>query len=250
MSASPHPTIFLDFGGVIGDNALLAPQWQRLGGEFLSQRLGGELQAWAEANRTVFRQMWPAYWDEHLRKRPDTDFLTFWSQYLRDWLRRMCAHVGVPAPDSDGDCLRTAQEASAYVTSRANAAYPGITDVLRDLHARGYALYTASGNHSQDLQGYLGAMGVRDLFVRLYGPDLINAPKEGPLYYERIFADSGVDPRQAIVIDDSPLPIAWASETGARAVLVSTQVGHTPSAYAVICGLADLPSLLQEIEGR
>jgi hypothetical protein len=41
-------------------------------------------------------------------------------------------------------------------------------------------------------------MEVRDLFGRLYGPDLVNTAKTGPVYYERIFDDAQVEPGQAI----------------------------------------------------
>ncbi|HEV2251429.1 MAG TPA: hypothetical protein VGT60_13080 [Candidatus Limnocylindria bacterium] len=42
--------------------------------------------------------------------------------------------------------------------------------------------------------------------------------KTGPRYYERIAADSGVDPRAAIVVDDSANALDWAAATGFRAV--------------------------------
>jgi hypothetical protein len=58
-------TIFLDDGGVMNDNRLRGPQWQRLLGEFLPPRLGGEAVAWAEANRVVA----PPLWDGYLQRR-------------------------------------------------------------------------------------------------------------------------------------------------------------------------------------
>jgi HAD superfamily hydrolase (TIGR01509 family) len=47
-------------------------------------------------------------------------------------------------------------------------------------------------------------MGVRGCFDRLYGSDLVTVGKEGPEYYRRSFADAGVDPRDALVVDDRP----------------------------------------------
>ena len=43
--------IFLDDGGVMSDNELRPPQWQRLLGEFMALRLGREPLEWAEANK-------------------------------------------------------------------------------------------------------------------------------------------------------------------------------------------------------
>lgn len=38
--------IFIDDGGVMNDNAVRGPQWQRLIGEYLAPRLGGSGAAW------------------------------------------------------------------------------------------------------------------------------------------------------------------------------------------------------------
>jgi FMN phosphatase YigB (HAD superfamily) len=47
-------------------------------------------------------------------------------------------------------------------------------------------------------------MGVRRRFIRLLGPDLVNTLKTGPEFYEWIFADAGVKPRDAVAVDDGP----------------------------------------------
>jgi beta-phosphoglucomutase-like phosphatase (HAD superfamily) len=95
-----------------------------------------------------------------------------------------------------------------------------VVDAIRMLHRQGYMLHTTSGESSLDLAGYLQAMGVSDCFGRLYGPDLIDTFKEGPEYYERMLADLGISPADALVVDDSPRAIQWATQVGARAVLV------------------------------
>ena len=67
---SSRLTIFLDDGGVINDNAVRGPQWQRLVGRFLSPRLGGEPEAWAQANKVVAERIWS-------RSGPYVDLLPF-----------------------------------------------------------------------------------------------------------------------------------------------------------------------------
>jgi phosphoglycolate phosphatase-like HAD superfamily hydrolase len=62
--------------------------------------------------------------------------------------------VGVEAPEGDA-CLRLAREAYGFVTRRVRAAFPGAVDVIRQLHTTGYPLYTASGEDSDRLDGYL-----------------------------------------------------------------------------------------------
>ena len=59
-----NPSIFLDDGGVMNDNALRGAQWQRLVGEFLAPRLGGDPEARAQANKVVAERMWRRYQEE------------------------------------------------------------------------------------------------------------------------------------------------------------------------------------------
>ncbi len=50
--------VFLDDGGVMNDNRMRGPAWQRLVAEYFAPRLGGEPAAWAAANRVaVEREM-------------------------------------------------------------------------------------------------------------------------------------------------------------------------------------------------
>ena len=242
-----NPSIFLDDGGVMNDNALRGAQWQRLVGEFLAPRLGGDPEAWAQANNVVAERMWRRYQEEVWGGQVD-DYLSYRDGARLDWLADMCRHVGVPAPDRTR-CLSLATETKAYVTRRVHASYPGAVDALRRLHAEGYRLHTASGEDSDDLEGYLVGMKVLRLFVRLYGPDLINTAKGGPVYYRRIFDDAGVEPGDALVVGDSPLAISWAANAGARAVLVSDAPPDPRPSDATIGSLAELPALLERTSG-
>ncbi len=87
-------------------------------------------------------------------------------------------------------------------------------------------------------------MGVRHCFTRLYGPDLVNALKTGPEFYERIFADAGVEPEKAVVVDDSPQALAWAVQVGAKTVLIHTKAAESYPADRVIDRLARLPEVI------
>ena len=51
-------TVFLDDGGVLNDNERRTAEWGRLIADYLSPRLGGTREAWAEANRDVFDRQW------------------------------------------------------------------------------------------------------------------------------------------------------------------------------------------------
>ena len=236
---SDNRTVFLDDGGVMNDNELRGPQWQRLLGEFIPSRLGGKPREWSAANSIIFEELFNEY-EPRWGKEPLSGF---YDDYLFDWLSLMCERVGVSVPGRD-EALYIAQEATGYVTRRVHAAFPGAVEAIRQLHARGYVLHTASAEHSNELAGYLEAMGVRELFGKLYGPDLLNLPVQGPQYYEHLFQDSGTAAAEAVVVDDSPDRAAWAMYAGASAVLVSRD-GPAPNVGCpVISSLAELPSLM------
>jgi HAD superfamily hydrolase (TIGR01509 family) len=241
----PGLVVFLDDGGVMNDNRRRAQQWQRLVGGFFTPLLGGTPEAWAEANRIVAAGLFdPAAWRARLRAAPD--YASFERAYLLDWLSQMCALVGVPGLPAE-ESVDLARRAGAWIIRRVDAAFPGVVDAVRLLHARGYALHTASGESSADLQSYLDGMGLRDCFGRLYGPDLIDTFKEGPEYYERLLSDAGVAPAHALVVDDSLHALDWAALAGAQTVLVGTSPSPATRAMHRIGSLTELPELVERL---
>ena len=202
-------------------------------------RLGREPRDWSQANMDAFEKTLNRY-EPRWEQEPLSDF---WDDYLFDWLRLMCEQVGVGIPERDR-AVSIAREASAYVTRRVQAAFPGAIETIRQLHAEGYLLHTASAEHSDDLAGYLEAMCVKDLFGRLYGPNLLDLPLSGPQYYRRLFEDSGVEASEAVVVDDSPRRVDWVVDAGASAVLVSRGRPTSNVRCPVISSLAELPLLM------
>jgi FMN phosphatase YigB (HAD superfamily) len=106
-------------------------------------------------------------------------------------------------------------------------------------------LFTASGEHSLELDGYLTGMDVRQCFSTLYGPDLIHTSKTSPRYYERIFAQVGIAPREALVVDDTETVLDWAADIGARTVLCRSQPPHSRR-HGHVHALAELSELLSQ----
>ena len=240
-----RPVLFFDDGGVMNDNSLRGSQWQRYVGDFLSARLGGEAASWAEANAVAVPPLWPKY--QPIMGGfgdPNDDVKAMWESYQLEWVRSMAQHVGLLLPLSDAECIALAREASIYTTERVHAAFPGVIETLRRLHADGYILHTASNQVSHEMDGYLRGMGVRELFPRrLYGHDLLGIGKGHRLYYDRLFADTGVEPEDAIVFDDSPRILPFAADAGARTVLVSRE---RPEGYdgPLIASLANVWDVL------
>ena len=90
-------------------------------------------------------------------------------------------------------------------------------------------------------------MGVRECFDRLYGPDLLDTFMDGPRFYQRIFADAGVEPRDALVVDDNANAVGWAAEAGAKTVLISTAPPFSTNPTLCLSSLAELPALIERL---
>lgn len=199
----PHLVLFLDDGGVMNDDRARSPQWRRLLGEFFPPRLGGTAEQWAAANAAAVA-CWSGEHTERLWQEAAGEYATF---VRLAWLRAMCAYLGIPAPPEEV-CVDLGEQAAAYVRPRVRAEIPGAAEAVRRLWRMGYPLYTASAGSSRELEDHLGTIGVRHCFKRLYGPDLVGILKAGPEYYARLFADAGVAPGEALVVDDRPAAAA------------------------------------------
>jgi HAD superfamily hydrolase (TIGR01509 family) len=235
------PTIFLDDGGVLNDNTARAPQWRRLVGRFLAPVLGGSEEAWGDANVAVMTAILePAAWAARLEAA--TDYANFQRRYHLDWLTAMCALVGVAGP-SEEEAILLAGRAERWILPQVGAAFPGAADTVRALHAAGYRVCTASGSSSEYLDVCLRGMGIRRCFEHLYGPDLVETFKNGPMFYERIFADAGMKAEETLVVDDSSLALGWAAAAGASTVLVNGSDGPGQG-HVQIRSLRDLPGVL------
>ena len=138
----------------MNENARRGRQWQRLVGGYFSPRLGGAPEAWAAANAHVANRLFAEY-ETHFDADPGASFLTYWTTYQEAWLSGMCTAVGVALPADRATLSRLCRDCEYFVTRRVRAAYPGVVQEIRRLHAAGYVLRTASGERSWELEGYL-----------------------------------------------------------------------------------------------
>jgi len=233
--------VFLDLGGVIIDKDQQITKWQGFVGECFVRLLGGTQEAWTLAHRLVTNRL--EKW-EGAHGQTSADFVSFYRSYQLQWVRGMCELLGIRIP-AEEESLALAYRAIASITHRIQVGLPGAVEAIRILHHQGYPLRLASGACSLELAGYLDGLGVRHCFGRLYGADLINTFKEGPAYYRRLFADVGIQPAEALVVDDSPQAINWAAQPGAKTVLVRTASHPEHVGIPRIGSLAQLPAFLQ-----
>jgi beta-phosphoglucomutase-like phosphatase (HAD superfamily) len=150
------------------------------------------------------------------------DFVGFYRAYQIRWVGGMCELLGLPTPPEE-ECLDLAYRTLRWITRRIHAALPGAVEAIRLLHRQGYALHTASGACSLELAGALDRMGVR-----------------------RLFADAGIQPAEALVVDDSAEAIEWAARLGARTALISSSPHPQTSVTSHLGSLAELPAFLRQ----
>jgi beta-phosphoglucomutase-like phosphatase (HAD superfamily) len=218
--------LFIDDGGVLNDNSLRGPEWRRLIGDYMPQRLGGTAHQWSEANLLVFPQLWSRL------QAKIADFPTysdFQHAYDIGWIGGMCKYIGIPTPP-DAEAVLLAREVATYAGLHARAAIHGAAEAVHLLRRSGYRLHTASGTPSWELEGIVTRMGIRHEFTTLYGPDLVDHVKSGPEYYGRIFSHAAVDPDEVLVVESCPQCCGWAAEAGARTVLVDPNGGQPGTA--------------------
>jgi HAD superfamily hydrolase (TIGR01509 family) len=212
-------TLFIDKGGVLANNDTLSAQYRRLLGNFLAPRLGRTPATWSAANVPAFERQLSRWKSAATAATGPADVAGWFDGDAREWLWDMCDEAGVPRPPAP-EADRVARDALRYVREHLAIEVPRVVARLRAFRERGLTLHVASGNAHDDLVQYLETIGAADIFDRVYGADLVNTWKLGPAYYRAVLADSGVDPRAAFVIDDSPNAIAWAAECGLRGFLV------------------------------
>jgi HAD superfamily hydrolase (TIGR01509 family) len=229
--------LLLDYHGVISDGEKLPREWRRLLDEFLMPRYGGTADAWANANRRAMARS--------LERTSAIDPTSYYDERRRadrvEWLREMLVHVGA-TPPGDPELDAIALEAIAYVVPRTRATVPHAAETLRTLRARGFQLYTASGDHSHNLDGYLRGLGVRDLFREIYGADLIGVSKTSPAYYTALVQHARIAPAEALVVDDDAWRLDWASHIGMDTLLVGGK--NQGSSHRRIAEFSALPNLV------
>src|SRR5439155_1527892 len=103
----------------------------------------------------------------------------------------MCDAIGLQRPP-DEEAERIAADTVSYVKAHLELRPPqGGLRALRALRARGLVLHVASADAHDELVAFLEQIGVRDLFDRVYGSDLVNTWKVGPEYYRAVLANCG-----------------------------------------------------------
>ena len=238
--------IFFDDGNVLNDNNVRGAQWKKILPQFFLTRFGGTEEIWSKANSRVIIELTDKLEKRWTKKDRPKDFNDFWDVVMIEWVEDMFKYADIILPDIDR--IELYKDVSNFVIPQVRSTNEGVKDTLHILWERGYNLYTASGEVSWELEGYiLGMECEKYLYERYYGPDLINEGKLSPIFFTKIFQDVVIDPSRAIVIDDNPYFLEYAKKAGAYIIQSHINVQKRIVADYVITSFREIPEIVEII---
>lgn len=246
--AQTMAAIFVDFDGTLSDMPILWLEYAREVGALLAQQFGGNEDVWAKAAADALTFVQSEY-VARFENNPTADY-NQWLQSARlQTVELIFEAMNVPLPD---DPMQFAMDIQYTALTACNAAFDGVAEALQTLTQNGVEIHIASANDSEFLLAALTGIGIEGLVSQRFGPDLVDCAKEGPEFYQRIFAQTGVNPSETLIVDDHPDALRWAIELGAGAIQVrlapEAHYPYVPGVLALITSLRDLPAVvLQEL---
>jgi HAD superfamily hydrolase (TIGR01509 family) len=157
-----------------------------------------------------------------------------------DWLERLEARVGRPL---DREHLRARRREHHHALIAEQDALPGVVDLVEAAATAGVPLGIASSSPTSWLETHLDRLGLRHRFDVLVGRDRVERAKPAPDLYLLACRELGVDPAEAVALEDSPNGAAAARAAGLRCVMVPNRItaaGPFDDADLVVASLADL----------
>lgn len=115
------------------------------------------------------------------------------------------------------DCYRRIYRARRMEGRISEPLYPGIAQLLHNLHRGGWLLAVATGKSERGLRACLETHGILDLFSSLQTADH-HPSKPHPAMLEAALAQAGVSSAEAVMIGDTTFDILMANDAGVRAL--------------------------------
>lgn len=160
------------------------------------------------------------------------------------------AQLGRPV---DRESLRDRRERRRAELIRMESLRPGIEFYLADAHRMGLQLAVASSSSRAFVTAQLEWLGLLDRFSCIKCAEDVARPKPDPALYQAVLDTLGIQPDQAIALEDSPNGVLAAWRSGIFCVAVPNSLTaqlNIVHADLTIASLADLPlkSLLSLVD--
>lgn len=135
------------------------------------------------------------------------------------------ADAVLAAEFGDGYDARAFAEKKREFTLRYEAQYgvpvkPYAREIISELKSLGYKLALASSTYAETVKRQLTAVGIYDSFDAVVTGDMVAHSKPAPDIYARACALVGVDPDDAVALEDGKNGILSAHAAGCRVIMV------------------------------
>lgn len=104
--------------------------------------------------------------------------------------------------------------------------FPGILDLLRELHGSGRTMAIATGKSLRGIERSMRHFGLEDYFSTVATTDSVPRGKPFPDMMEKILCELGIEPKRALMVGDTTFDLEMAHAAGADSVGV-TYGGHS-----------------------
>jgi HAD superfamily hydrolase (TIGR01509 family) len=122
--------------------------------------------------------------------------------------------------DLDVAALTARHRADCDALVAAQTILPGVREYLEDAQRLGVRLGIASSSSRAWVDGHLRRLGLRDYFEVLRCRDDVAMVKPDPALYRAVLQATGVPPREAVALEDSPNGVMAAKRAGIACVAV------------------------------
>jgi HAD superfamily hydrolase (TIGR01509 family) len=170
--------------------------------------------------------------------------LEVWQQRIgthsRHWLEELEELVGVI---DDKEALRAERIRRHHELIEAEAVMPGVQELVEAAAAAGLGLAVASSSQDTWVGPHLERLGLRHHFTHLSCRSDVVPAKPAPDVYLAACERLGVEPREAVAIEDSPHGVAAAKAAGLWCVAVPNRLTESldfSAADLVVPSLAEV----------
>jgi len=239
-------TLFLDLYGVLADSRAMEKAYNSRMAAILHERCGGSLEAWRELQQRSYE--WYQAQGAQLDARPGAEregeaWVEAVARLNADQIAWMFTRAGIPTP---GDAARYSEQLEEETVREIDALFEDVRPMLPRLKADGHRLFLSTNATRSNGESALIGGGVRDWFDGLVYLENAKAKKDRAFYWRRAFEIAGVQPSEAVCVDDVSRFLEPAAELGARCVqLVRGYTHRSQQRFPVLTSLEALSDWLR-----
>lgn len=123
----------------------------------------------------------------------------------------------------------------------------GVKEILSFLKEKGYKIGLASSTSRRGVLGHVNRAGIADYFEVIVGGDMVEHSKPQPDIYLLACKQLGVNPENAIAIEDSPNGIRSAHAAGLKPIMVPDMIAPTPEIETLLYKKCDTLLAVKEL---